>query len=809
MTDPGAVFAPVVQCESCWAVVSKALTCESERLKGLSSDLQRRPLGSSIIRFLDGITKKDVSFAGGKGANLGEMYRFGLPVPPAFVVTTKANELFANSYGLEKKVQGILEGIDVDDLGGLNRKAAQIRGMIEHLRVPSEVAAQIGLAYDELCRQTDTHDISVAVRSSATMEDLREASFAGQQATVLNVRGMKEVLSSVLKCWASVYTARGIFYRTKRGFGSHTISTAVVVQRLVMSEKAGVGFTLHPLTGDPDVIVVEGSFGQGEDVVSGRVTPDTFVMDKKTGKVLERRIARKTSFRKASKKGSGLVEAKVQAGLRDKPALSDEELAKLWKLGRALEEHYGHPQDFEWAFEKGEVYLVQTRAVTVIAKEKKTQGVMETPPILKGLGSSPGLGSGPVKLVLTMDDLKRVEKGDVLVTRMTTPDFVPAMLKTAGIVTDEGGMTSHAAIVSRELGVPCVVGTSEATKLLKDGMLVTVDGSNGSVLEGRVSSAASPDKAGEQIEHARKLVNRTKVYMNLGVPDKIKDYARMPFDGIGLMRVEFIIASYVGEHPLSLIDRGKGDFFTEKLADGIASVAKEISPRPVVVRFSDFKSNEYRELQGGEKYEDLESNPMIGWRGVSRYIANEYQQAFRLEVRAIKKVREEMGLRNVWVMLPFVRTTWEVEKCIKIVEDEGLHREHDFRIWLMAEVPSMVFLAEEFASLCDGFSIGSNDLTQLILGIDRDSGRLGRMGYFDERNAAVKKALKLLVEGAHRKGKTVSICGQAPSVYPELADYLVRLGIDSISVNPDTVVKTKELVHEVETRLGTLAPPGS
>ncbi len=758
-------------------------------------------MSSDYTKFLDGITKNDVSFAGGKGANLGEMYRFRLPVPPAFVVTTKANELFAKSHGLERRIQEILEGIDVDDLDSLDKKAAQIRRMIERSRIPPQVAVQIGLAYDELCRLTKTRKLSVAVRSSATMEDLREASFAGQQTTILNVKGKKEVLSSVLKCWASVYTARGIFYRTKKGFGSHTIFTAVVIQRLVMSEKAGVGFTLHPLTGDTGVVVVEGSLGQGEDVVSGRLTPDTYVMDKKTGKILERKITRKDAIRKASKKGSGLVKERVPATLRDKPTLGVKELLKLWKLGCTLEEHYGHPQDFEWAFERGKVYLVQTRAVTVTTKEEKTHGVAEAQSILKGLGSSPGFGSGPVRLVLAVKDLKKVKKGDVLVTRMTTPDFVPAMVKAVGIITDEGGMTSHAAIVSRELGVPCVVGTSEATRLLKDGRMVTVDGSNGRVLEGKVSPTVSTDNTTEQLEHARKLVNRTRVYMNLGVPEKIKDYARMPFDGVGLMRIEFIIASYVGEHPLNLIEKGKGEFFTEKLAEGVATVAREVSPRPVVVRFSDFKSNEYRELKGGEKYEDVESNPMIGWRGVSRYIAAEYMQAFRLEVRAIRKVREEMGLRNVWVMFPFVRTTWEVEKCIKTIEEEGLHRGQDFRVWLMAEVPSMVFQAEEFAALCDGFSVGSNDLTQLILGIDRDSGRLGRMGYFDERDEAVKRALKLLIEGAHRKGITVSICGQAPSVYPELTDYLVRLGIDSISVNPDTVVKTKELVHEVEARL--------
>jgi pyruvate,water dikinase len=395
-----------------------------------------------------------------------------------------------------------------------------------------------------------------------------------------------------------------------------------------------------------------------------------------------------------------------------------------------------------------------------------------------------------------------VSRGDVLVTKMTTPDYVPSMIKTAGIVTDEGGMTSHAAIVSRELGVPCVVGTSTATKVLREGMVVSVDGSKGLVFRGKVTPVAAASTSAEMIEATRRLKTRTKIYMNLGVPEKIGDYAKIPFDGIGLMRVEFIIASYVGEHPMHLIETGREQVFIDRLAEGVATVAREIKPRPVVVRFSDFKTNEYRELEGGEKYEDVESNPMIGWRGASRYVAPEYLQAFRMELRAIRKVRDEFGLTNVWVMLPFVRTTWEVEKCLKLIEEEGLRRSGTFKVWLMAEVPSMVFLAEEFAKLCDGFSVGSNDLTQLILGIDRDSGRLGRMGYFDERNEAVKRAIKILIDGAHRAGITVSICGQAPSVYPELAEYLVSLGIDSISVNPDTVVKTKGLVHQVETKLG-------
>jgi pyruvate,water dikinase len=634
------------------------------------------------------------------------------------------------------------------------------------------------------------------------MEDLLDASFAGQQITLLNVRGIRGILSAILKCWASVYTARATFYRAKRGFGFHSISTAVVVQEQIMSEKAGVGFTLHPLTGNKSQMVIEGGYGQGEDFVSGRLTPDTFVLEKKTGKVVELKIAHKASMKKARPGGSGLVDAQIPESLRDKPTLSETELNRLWQLGRALEEHYGYPQDFEWAVEKGKVYLVQTRAVTVLAKEKRAQGAVEEAPIVKGLGSSPGMGSGPVRLVLDVKDLGRVKRGDVLVTRMTTPDYVPSMIKTAGIVTDEGGMTSHAAIVSRELGAPCVVGTSTATKVLREGMMVSVDGSKGLVFRGRVTPVASVATSAELIETVRSLKTRTKIYMNLGVPEKIKDYAKIPFDGIGLMRVEFIIASYVGEHPMHLIETGRERVFIDRLAEGIATVARETKPRPVVVRFSDFKTNEYRELEGGEKYEDVESNPMLGWRGASRYIAPEYLQAFRMELRAIRKVRNEFGLTNVWVMLPFVRTTWEVEKCLKLIEEEGLRRGDTFKVWLMAEVPSMVFLAEDFAKLCDGFSVGSNDLTQLILGIDRDSGRLGRMGYFDERNEAVKKAIKILIDGAHRAGTTVSICGQAPSVYPELAKYLVSLGIDSISVNPDTVVKTKELVYQVETKLG-------
>ena len=751
------------------------------------------------IKFLDGITKRDVPTAGGKGANLGEMYNSRFPVPEAFVLTTKAYEDFAESHGLDKKLKGQLKGIDIDDLKAVEKTAASIRRMVESSSIPKKIEEEIEFAYRQLGVESSSADLSVAVRSSAPTEDLQDASFAGQQATLLNVKGVDELLTAVKKCWASVYTARATFYRAKQGFGSGTVQTAVVVQKQIMSDKAGVGFTIHPITGNRSQIVIEAVYGQGEEIVSGRVAPDTFVLDKTTGEVLEKRIVPKTRMKKASSRESGLVARQVPSTLKHKPVLSDDELKRLWKLANMLESHYKYPQDFEWAIADGRIYLLQTRAVTFIAKEKPKESVEEDP-IVTGLGASPGMGSGAVKLVTKLKDLSRVNQGDILVTKMTTPDFVPLMMKTAGIVTDEGGMTSHAAIVSRELGVPCVVGTSNATKVLKDGAVVSVDGSRGLVFKGRVRPVSASVESAEHLEKVSRLKTRTKVYMNLGVPEKIKDYAKIPFDGIGLMRVEFIIASYIGEHPMHLIETGRENVFVEWLSEGIATVAKQIQPRPLVVRLSDFKTNEYRELRGGEKFEDVESNPMLGWRGVSRYIAPEYVEAFRLELRAIKRVRERLGLKNVWVMLPFVRTTWEVEKCVRIMEEFGLKRGDDFKLWLMAEVPSVVFLAEEFARLCDGFSIGSNDLTQLILGIDRDSGRLGRMGYFDERNEAVKRAMKMLVEGAHRMGRTVSICGQAPSVYPELAEYLVSLGIDSMSVNPDTVARTKELVHSIESK---------
>jgi pyruvate,water dikinase len=754
-----------------------------------------------FVRFLPKISKGDIELVGGKGANLGEMCRADLPVPDAFVVTTGAYKAFLKANKNQEKIERLLDVIDVDDARVLEDKAALVRKLIESSPIPPEVVAEVSESYAHLQRDMKEEIASVAVRSSATTEDLKEASFAGQQSSFLNIRTERELLTAIRKCWASAFTPRAIFYRAKKGYTLSMPLTAVVVQKQIASEKSGVGFCLHPVSGDRGVVVIESSWGQGEEIVSGRVTPDTFVLDKESGRSLERKVANKKRMKIPRLASGGLEEINVPRAMRGKPSLEHAELKQLWSLARRLEDHYSYPQDFEWAIENGRVFLVQTRAVTVLrVSHAQSNGTRK--PELRGLPASPGMATGPVKLVLTVAGLDSVEKGDVLVTRMTTPDFVPAMMKTAAIVTDEGGMTSHAAIVSRELGVPCVVGTADSTKILKEGATVTVDGSNGLVFAGSLPRAP-PSTKQDGLEDVARLATRTKVYMNLGVPEKISDYGGLPFDGIGLMRLEFVIASYIREHPLHMLNTGREVEFVKKLAEAIGTVAKPISPRPVVVRFSDFKSNEYRELKGGEKYEEVEPNPIIGWRGVSRYISPQYEKAFRMELRAMKMARDDMKLKNVWAMLPFVRTTWEVKKCLNIIEEEGLVRDDTFKLWFMAEVPSVFFLAREFAEFCDGFSIGSNDLTQLILGIDRDSSRLGNLGYFDERNGAVKQAIRMLVEAGHEKGKTVSICGQAPSVYPDFAEYLIGLGIDSVSVNPDVVSKTKKLVHELETKLTT------
>ncbi|TRM74028.1 phosphoenolpyruvate synthase, partial [Sulfolobus sp. A20-N-F8] len=652
-----------------------------------------------------------------------------------------------------------------------------------------------------------------------------EASFAGQQDTYLNV-SKEELLDKVKLVWASLYNARAIEYRKSKGIDQASVLIAVVVQKMVNSRSAGVMFTIHPITGDDNHIVIESNWGLGETVVGGKVTPDEFVIRKSDLKIIERKVSNKKIKIVYDIKSKRNIEVELNDNEANSMSISDEEAIELAKLGLRIEEHYGKPMDIEWAIDADlkfpdNVFIVQARPETFWSsknkaskkevKEEEIKGPAKV--LIRGLPASPGIAYGKAKVILDIKDpkVKEFQKGEILVTKMTDPDWVPLMKIAGAIITDEGGMTSHAAIVSRELGIPAIVGSRDGTKLIKDEQMITVDAIRGIVYEGKVlpSEEVSEEEKKPSVSQglSREVllslypVTATKIYMNLGEPDVIDKYLDLPFDGIGLMRIEFIVSEWVRYHPLHLIKIGNAALFIDKLAEGIAKVASAIYPRPVVVRFSDFKTNEYKRLIGGEEFEPDERNPMIGWRGVSRYVSKEYEPAFRLEVRAIRKAREEMGLKNVWVMFPFVRTTWELEKAIRIMEDEGLRRSSDFKVWIMAEVPSVVVLADEFSKIVDGFSVGSNDLAQLTLGVDRDSELLARMGYYDERDPAVMQSIKRLIKVAHKYGKTVSICGQAPSVYPEVVEYLVKAGIDSISVNPDAVINVRRQVASIEQKL--------
>ncbi len=798
-----------------------------------------------LILWLDEVSSEYLKFIGGKAAGLAGMIKAGIPVPPGFIVTTEAYREFIFETGLADYIESVLKETVTSGKPREYEVASElIRSKFAETPMPPRIAQEIREAYAKLEDLVGVKNVPVAVRSSATAEDLPEASFAGQQETYLNVRGADNVVEMVKKAWGSLWTARAISYRDNLKIDHGTAMMAVVVQKMVNSRSSGVAFTIHPVTGEEDKIVIEAIWGLGPYIVEGKVTPDRFVVSKVTLDILEKRVAEKRKALFYDNMNGANVEIDVpesdeeleklivkypsiastikKHGVKPgNPALSDEEIKTLSKLSLRVESYFGKAMDIEWAVDSdlptpNNIFLVQARPETVWSRKKaevrpKVEGeLLEVGKILvKGVAASPGVAHGRVKVALSVEEAaKKMEKGDILVTKMTDPDWVPYMKLASAIVTDEGGMTAHAAIVSRELGIPAVVGTGSATKTLKDNMEVTVDGSRGVVYYGVVGEAkpqAAPAQAplsvpAELLMYAHP-VTATKIYMNLGEPEEIDRYKHLPFDGIGLMRIEFIIASWIVYHPLYLIEQGRGNYFVDKLAEGIARVASAIYPRPVVVRFSDFKTNEYAKLKGGEKFEIEERNPMIGWRGVSRYVSPSYEPAFRLEVRAVKKTREEWGLKNVWVMFPFVRTTWELEKALKIMEEEGLERSRDFKVWIMVEVPSTVFLAEEFAKMVDGFSIGSNDLTQLIMGADRDSGLLAKMGYFDERDPAVLKALRHVIRTARKHGITSSICGQAPSVYPEIVEFLVREGITSVSVNPDAVIATRRLVASVESKL--------
>jgi len=779
----------------------------------------RSAQGRLVLWFRE-LRKEDIPYVGGKNANLGEMTQAGIPVPPGFAITAQAYKRFITETGIAEKIYGAIRETvtDVNNPQQYEQASKKVRRIIESAPMTPEIRDAVEEAYKRLSKETGTARAFVAVRSSATAEDLPDASFAGQQETFLNVRGARDLVEKTVKCWSSLFTPRAIFYRTQKGFRHEDVLISVGVQKMVNSRAAGVIFTINPVTGEPGQIVVEGNWGLGESVVSGSVTPDDYIVDKKTLRILDRRIARKTVEYIRDPRAGHTIHAEVPPERQEQPCLTDEEILRLAELGRQIEEHYGgRPQDIEWAIDRdmafpGNVFIVQSRPETVWSlKKARPEAEAEAPPavttervvVVKGLPASPGIYAGRAKVAMTTEDADRlVKKGDILVTQMTNPDWVPYMRVAGAIVTNDGGMTCHAAIVSRELGIPCIVGSGTATEVLVTGKDYTVDAKTGVVYEGILKEEV---KRGEAAAGAVGMVAEsypvtgTKIYVNLGEPEIAEKTAALPADGVGLLRQEFVWASEIGEHPLHLIETGHPEKVVDGLAEAFRRVCAAFYPRPVVMRFSDFKSSEYRDLTGGEKYEPVEPSALMGWRGASRYYDPKYVEAFKLEVRAVKKVREEFGLKNLWVMVPFCRRVEEMEKIDRIFEGEGLHRGPDFKVWLMAEIPSNCLVADKFNPYVDGYSIGSNDLTMTILGCDRDNETVARL--FDERDLAVKRAIRLLIQLAHRDGKTVSICGQAPSVYAEYREFLVKSGIDSISVNPDAVVEARKHIASIEQRL--------
>ena len=794
-----------------------------------------------FIKWFADITIDDVPLVGGKNASLGEMYRElaskGVKVPNGFAVTAEAYRYFLREAGVDGKIRDILKDLDTRDMENLRQRGAQIRQAILAAELPRDLEQEITAAY-ETFRGHGLHPTDVAVRSSATAEDLPDASFAGQQETYLNVCGHLALLDCCKRSFASLFTDRAISYRTDKKFDHFKVALSIGVQRMVRSDLAasGVMFTLDTETGFRDAVLINAAYGLGENVVQGSVNPDEYYVFKPTLKSGHRPILQKIVGTKEFKLtydiggGKMVKNVPVSPGDRVKFAITDDEILLLARWACLIEDHYSArrgqsvPMDIEWAKDgqTGEMFIVQARPETV--QSRKAVEVVETyklkqhgPVLVTGRSVGEKIASGPVRVIQSAEHIGQFKEGEVLVTDKTDPDWEPIMKKAAAIVTNRGGRTCHAAIVSRELGVPAIVGTEHGTELLKDGQMVTVscaEGDTGFVYDGRLQFDV-------QRTNLKSLTRpRTKVMMNVGNPEEAFSLSFIPNDGVGLAREEFIITTYIKIHPLALIDydrltdagvkaqidtltagyTDKPQFFVDKLAQGVAMIAAAFYPKDVILRLSDFKTNEYANLIGGKPYEPIEENPMIGFRGASRYYNSRYQAGFALECRAMKKVREEMGLTNLKLMIPFCRTVEEGRRVQVEMGKHGLKRGvNGLELYVMCEIPSNVILAEEFCEIFDGFSIGSNDLTQLILGVDRDSEIVAPI--FDERNAAVKKMIAQVIAVCRAKKRKIGICGQAPSDYPEFAQFLVEQGINSISLNPDTVLKTTVAILEREKSL--------
>ena len=777
----------------------------------------------AFVLWFDELRRADVALVGGKSSSLGELTsQTDVPVPYGFATTAEGYRHFMHETGMDVKIPELLKGLtDVEDAVQLRDVTAKIRKAICDAEMPADLAADIRKSYEELGKKVGEANPFVAVRSSATAEDLPDASFAGQQDTYLNVQGADMVIQKVKECYASTFTDRATYYRTKQGFDHLSVALSAAIQMMVFSKAAGVMFTVDLVTGDDSTITIEGAWGLGEYVVQGTVTPDNFKVRKDDLTILSKMINTKP-IELVRKPGGDCEEKLVPPELQKQQVITDEQVKELATYAKAIEKHYGCYMDMEWGVDErtNKVWLLQARPETVWSKKNKEKKeaaaekaavTTDRKVVVKGLPASPGSAAGKAHVILDPSKIAEFKDGEILVTTMTAPDWVPAMKKAKAIVTDAGGMTCHASIVSRELGIPCIVGTKcrsvEATTTIQDGAEITVDATNGIVYEGIVADIVKPEAAEAPAGQTATTVvaaeaapiTGTKIYMNLGNPDLAEKYGKLPCDGIGLMREEFIWTTFIHEHPLYLIETGRADRVVDQLSEGIRKVCQALAPRPVTLRLSDFKSSEYRNLTGGDKYEPQESSALLGWRGASRYYDPKYVEAFKLELKAVRKVREEYGYKNLNVMIPFCRRVDEMQKVVDLMAQEGLHRGPDFKVWLMAEIPSNIILADQFNQFVDGYSIGSNDLTMLIMGCDRDNDTVAPL--FDERNLAVKRAIRHLIAVAHKDGKTVSICGQAPSVYPDFAEFLVKSGIDSISVNPDAVVSTRKHVAQVEQRI--------
>jgi len=781
---------------------------------------------------LDKLGVHDVEHVGGKNASLGEMISnlagAGVSVPGGFATTAQAYRDFLELSGLNDQIHSALDALDVDDVNALAKTGAQIRQWIMEAEFPEKLNAEIRTAFAEL--SAGNPNLAVAVRSSATAEDLPDASFAGQQETFLNIRGVENVIRAAKEVFASLFNDRAISYRVHQGFDHKLVALSAGVQRMVRSETgtAGVMFTLDTESGFRDVVFITGAYGLGETVVQGAVNPDEFYVHKHTlaaGRpaILRRNLgskAIKMIYGDEAKAGRSVKTVDVEPAERARFCLSDDEVAELAKQAMIIEKHYKAPMDIEWAKDgdDGKLYIVQARPETV--KSRAQANVMERyllketgTVLVEGRAIGQRIGAGKVRIIKDVSEMDKVQPGDVLVSDMTDPDWEPVMKRASAIVTNRGGRTCHAAIIARELGIPAVVGCGNATQLLQDGQGVTVscaEGDTGYIFEGELGFDIKTNSVDAMPELPFKIM------MNVGNPDRAFDFAQLPNAGVGLARLEFIINRMIGVHPKALLNydslpqdikdsvdkriAGYDDpvgFYVEKLVEGISTLAAAFTPKKVIVRLSDFKSNEYANLIGGKMYEPEEENPMLGFRGASRYISENFRDCFELECRALKRVREEMGLTNVEIMVPFVRTLGEASQVIDLLAENGLKRgENGLRIIMMCELPSNAILAEEFLEYFDGFSIGSNDLTQLTLGLDRDSGVIAHL--FDERNPAVKKLLSNAIQACNKAGKYIGICGQGPSDHPDLARWLMDQGIESVSLNPDSVLETWFFLAEAQ-----------